>query len=79
MATPSLQATGELINTLLSRKILDKDINIIDMPECDKEAIRLLTNGPTWSPGTQRGNTVYMMQIQSIEFNSKRYKKMQDI
>ncbi|NQZ75170.1 MAG: energy transducer TonB [Ekhidna sp.] len=44
-------------------------------PECDKEAIRLLTNGPTWSPGTQRGNTVYMMQIQSIEFNSKRYKK----
>jgi len=39
LATPSLQANGELINTLLSRKILDKDINIIDMPECDKEAV----------------------------------------
>jgi len=39
LATPSLQANGELVNTLLSRKILDKDINIMDMPECDKEAI----------------------------------------
>ena len=39
LATPSLQANGELVNTLLSRKILDKDINIADMPECDKEAI----------------------------------------
>ena len=39
LATPSLQANGELVNTLLSRKILDKDINVKDMPECDKEAI----------------------------------------
>ena len=39
LATPSLQANGELINMLLSRKILDKDINVVDMPECDKEAI----------------------------------------
>jgi len=39
LATPSLQANGELVNTLISRKILDKDINVIDMPECDKEAI----------------------------------------
>ena len=39
LATASLQANGELVNTLLTRKILDKDINIMDMPECDKEAI----------------------------------------
>ena len=39
LATPSLQANGELVNTLLSRKILDKDIDIMEMPECDKEAI----------------------------------------
>ena len=39
LATPSLQANGELVNTLLTRKILDKDINVMDMPECDKEAI----------------------------------------
>jgi len=39
LATPSLQANGELVNILLTRKILDKDINVMDMPECDKEAI----------------------------------------
>jgi hypothetical protein len=39
LATPSLQANGELINMLISRKILDKDIDIMDMPECDKEAV----------------------------------------
>ena len=39
LATASLQANGELVNTLLTRKILDKDINVMDMPECDKEAI----------------------------------------
>jgi len=39
LATPSLQANGELINMLLSRKILDKDIAVMDMPECDKEAV----------------------------------------
>ena len=39
LATPSLQANGELVNILLTRKILDKDINVVDMPECDKEAI----------------------------------------
>tara|TARA_R110002012_G_scaffold56095_1_gene143521 strand:+ start:309 stop:1067 length:759 start_codon:yes stop_codon:yes gene_type:complete len=39
LATPALQANGELINTLLSRKVLDKDINVMDMPECDKEAV----------------------------------------
>jgi len=39
LATPALQANGELINMLLSRKILDKDMNVMDMPECDKEAV----------------------------------------
>jgi len=39
LASPSLQNNGELVNTLLDRKILDKDIAVTDMPECDKEAI----------------------------------------
>ena len=39
LASPSLQNNGELVNTLLERKILDKDIKVNDMPECDKEAI----------------------------------------
>ena len=39
LATPSLTSSGTLIDTLLSRKILDKDITVEDMPECDKEAV----------------------------------------
>tara|TARA_R110000824_G_scaffold18850_7_gene73997 strand:- start:14387 stop:15148 length:762 start_codon:yes stop_codon:yes gene_type:complete len=39
LASQSLQGTGELVNSLLSKKILDKDIDVLDMPECDKEAI----------------------------------------
>jgi len=39
LASPALQDSGNLVDTLLSRKILDKDISVNDMPECDKEAI----------------------------------------
>ena len=39
LASPALQNSGDLVDTLLSRKILDKDILVNDMPECDKEAI----------------------------------------
>ena len=39
LASQSLQGTGDLVNQLMSKKILDKDINPIDMPECDKQAI----------------------------------------
>lgn len=39
LASPSLTETGKLIDTLIDRKILDKDISLEDMPDCDKEAI----------------------------------------
>ena len=39
LATPSLTSNGTLVESLLSRKILDKDIKVEDMPECDKEAV----------------------------------------
>jgi len=39
LASQSLQGTGELVNQLIAKKILDKDIQIADMPECDKQAI----------------------------------------
>ena len=39
LASPALQNSGDLVDTLLGRKILDKDISVNDMPECDKEAI----------------------------------------
>jgi hypothetical protein len=39
LASPALQDSGELVDTLLSRKIVDKDIMVDDMPDCDKEAL----------------------------------------
>ena len=39
LASPALQDSGDLVDTLLSRKIVDKDILVDDMPECDKEAV----------------------------------------
>lgn len=43
--------------------------------DCNDEAIRLLSEGPKWSPGLQRGKKVYVTQIHSIEFNPKKYRK----
>jgi hypothetical protein len=39
LATPSMIGSGELVDSLLTRKILDKDIVVSDMANCDKEAI----------------------------------------
>ncbi|MEM6522657.1 MAG: TonB family protein [Bacteroidota bacterium] len=36
---------------------------------CDKEAIRLLKEGPAWSPGLHRGKAVRQKKIQVVEFN----------
>jgi len=39
LASQSLQGSGELVNQLILKKVLDKDIQLKDMPECDKQAI----------------------------------------
>ena len=39
LATPSMIGTTGLVDILLARKILDKDIVVSDMATCDKEAI----------------------------------------
>ena len=39
LSSPNLSETGELMNTLLQAKVLDKDINVKDLAECDKTAI----------------------------------------
>ena len=39
LATPSMIGTKGLVDILIGRKILDKDIVIEDMANCDKEAI----------------------------------------
>ena len=39
LATPSMIGSGELVDSLLARKIMDKDIVVSEMANCDKEAI----------------------------------------
>ena len=37
-------------------------------PSLDKEAIRLIEDMPTWTPGSQRGHLVRVMQTVPITF-----------
>jgi|TARA_B100000902_G_scaffold387192_1_gene430925 hypothetical protein len=39
LASPAVQQAGTLVESLLTKKILDKDIVVSDMPDCDKEAV----------------------------------------
>ena len=39
LSTPSMIGSSNLINSLLERKILDKDIRVDELADCDKEAI----------------------------------------
>lgn len=50
LATPSMIGSGELVDSLLSRKILDKDIVVADMANCDKEAILVFLRNTAFGP-----------------------------
>jgi hypothetical protein len=39
LSTPSMVGSINLVNSLLERKILDKDIHVEELADCDKEAI----------------------------------------
>ena len=39
LTSPNLSESGELMDTLLTQKILDKDVNVKNLAECDKQAI----------------------------------------
>ena len=41
---------NDLVDTLLQRKILDKDILVVDMAECDKEAILVFLRNTAFGP-----------------------------
>tara|TARA_R110000787_G_scaffold38113_3_gene96276 strand:- start:70 stop:831 length:762 start_codon:yes stop_codon:yes gene_type:complete len=68
LASPSLTETGKLIDTLLSRKILDKDILLQDMPDCDKEAILIFLRNTAF--GTEYNVTVIDRKTEK-EFTTK--------
>ena len=39
LTSPNLSESGELMDTLLKAKILDKDIEATDLAECDRQAV----------------------------------------
>jgi len=39
LSTPSMIGSANLVNSLLERKILDKDVRVDELADCDKEAI----------------------------------------
>ena len=39
LSSQALLSTGKLVDSLIDRKVLDKDITAIQLPACDKEAI----------------------------------------
>ena len=42
---------------------------------CDKEAVRLIKEGPLWKPGYHQGVPVYVRMMLPISFNIKEYEK----
>tara|TARA_R100000908_G_C3715287_1_gene120268 strand:+ start:183 stop:941 length:759 start_codon:yes stop_codon:yes gene_type:complete len=50
LASPAVQQAGTLVDTLLAKKILDKDILVSDMPDCDKEAVLIFLRNTAFGP-----------------------------
>lgn len=42
-------------------------------PDCDKEAVRLIKEGPLWKPGYQNGAPVYVRMTLPVSFSVKEY------
>lgn len=50
LTSPSLSQSGELMDTLLKAKILDKDVEVMDLAECDKQAIFVFLRNTAFGP-----------------------------
>jgi|TARA_R110002020_G_scaffold383747_1_gene594412 hypothetical protein len=50
LTSPNLSESGELMDTLLSTKILDKDIDVKNLAECDKQAIFVFLRNTAFGP-----------------------------
>jgi len=50
LTSPNLSESGELMDTLLQSKILDKDINVKQLAECDKQAIFIFLRNTAFGP-----------------------------
>ena len=50
LTSPSLSQSGELMDTLLRAKVLDKDIDVTNLAECDKQAIFVFLRNTAFGP-----------------------------
>ena len=50
LTSPSLSQSGELMDTLLKAKVLDKDVDVINLAECDKQAIYVFLRNTAFGP-----------------------------
>jgi hypothetical protein len=50
LTSPNLSDSGELMDTLLQNKIQDKDINVDELAECDKQAIFIFLRNTAFGP-----------------------------
>tara|TARA_R100001377_G_C3165323_1_gene101102 strand:+ start:189 stop:947 length:759 start_codon:yes stop_codon:yes gene_type:complete len=50
LTSPSLSQSGDLMDTLLKAKVLDKDVDVLDLAECDKQAIFVFLRNTAFGP-----------------------------
>jgi len=50
LTSPNLSQSGELMDTLLKAKILDKDVDITKLAECDKQAVFVFLRNTAFGP-----------------------------
>ena len=50
LTSPNLSQSGELMDTLLRAKILDKDVDIKKLAECDKQAVFVFLRNTAFGP-----------------------------
>ena len=50
LTSPNLSESGELMDTLLTQKVLDKDVDVKNLAECDKQAIFVFLRNTAFGP-----------------------------
>ncbi len=50
LTSPNLSESGELMDTLLKSKILDKDVEVKNLAECDKQAVYIFLRNTAFGP-----------------------------
>jgi hypothetical protein len=50
LASPNLAQSGEIVNELLKRKIIDRDIKFEDIVEEDRQAVLIFLRNTSWGP-----------------------------